>query len=288
MKRTSRLNRTRPFFSASALTLAVAAAAAPSHAQFAVELDEFFVRVEINASDGDVGAHFKLDGEGWKIMRIANPLNHQLYRLEAQNQLEDQGQTENFSESTEPLCFDPTKDDDPENDDEEFQTLNDFLERFIEGEYRAAGRTNDDMETIGAVYELEHKLPAAPDISLTDGRHFDINNGGVVINWRDGDDFGNCSDEELGADDGGLAPTDEIELWEVTVEPADEEEVDDAGLPFTVFTMQVPADQTRVRLPRQYFLSYLQAGIEEFQFEVGGKANENLTFSEGEFTVEGS
>lgn len=95
----------------------------------------------MNASDGDVGAHIKLDGEGWGDMGVLNPDEHPIPGLGVRNQLFRQGNTESFSESTEPLCFDPTAEEDPGNDDEDSQTLAGFLELFDEREYVAAGST---------------------------------------------------------------------------------------------------------------------------------------------------
>lgn len=266
-----------------ALILGSSITAAPSLAQ--EELDEFFIRVEINASDGDVGAHIKLDGEGWEYMKVSNPDGDSIYELTAMNELAEQGQTENFSESTEPLCFDPLTDEDEENNDEDWQTLAAFLARFMPGEYEASGMLKGDgPDTIGATYMLYHMLPAAPNIQRTDGRHFEIDDDdGVTIRWRKGHDFGECSE---GA--GGLVPAHDVELWEITVEPdVEDEDLDEAGLLKTVFTMQIPGNQRRrVTVPYEYFIKYLKAGITEFKFEIGAKVLENLTFSEGGFTVE--
>lgn len=278
----TRVRRMLPVLPASAVAVALAAAAPPSQAEFDLELDEFFMRIEINATDGDVGLHMKLDGDGWGEMEIMDPVGDPIYHLDAMNELQDQGQTENFSESTEPPCFNP-------GNGEAFQTLVEFLAVFLEGKYVASGRTKDGVSTIGAEYDLVHDLPAAPDISPTDRRHFEIeddDDDGAVLRWMNGNDFGACS-AGPDADDGGLDPTDvEVDLWEVTVEPADDETVADAGLPFTVFTVQLPAHQRRVTVPREYFLAYLVAGVTSFKFEVGAKAGENQTFSEGEFTAE--
>lgn len=278
----TRQRRLLPVVPASALAVALASAAPPSQAEFDVALDEFFMRIEINATDGDVGLHTKLDGDGWGEMEITNPQGYPIYDLDAMNELQNQGQTENFSESTEPPCFNP-------GNGEAFQTLAEFLGVFGEGKYVASGRTNDGANTIGADYDLVHDLPAAPDIAYTDGRHFEVeddDDDGVVLRWMHGNDFGACSTGP-DADDGGLDPTDvEVDLWEVTVEPTDDEAVAGAGLPFTVFTVQLPADQRSVTVPREYFLPYLVAGVTNFKFEVGAKAGEHQTFSEGEITAE--
>jgi hypothetical protein len=280
------MTRSRRLLSCATLALAFVLPATPGRAQFDVELDEFFVRIEINATDGDVGAHLKLDGEGWGEMQVRGPDGAPLYDLLASDVLLDQGQTENFSESTEPLCFD-------EGEGEAFQTLTAFLDRFVEGMYEAEGVTTEG-DSIGARFALLHQIPAAPDLSWTEGRSYKLKGRkkgrrkgrrhGVTIRWRAGDDFGECSGGE-GADDGGLAPAADVDLWEVTVEPAEEDQVEDAGLPFTVFTVQVPAGHRQVSVPPEYFASYLHAGIRLFKAEVGARVGENQTFSEAEFTV---
>ena len=270
--------RNRSVFCATGLAFALAFAPSQGRAEFEVELDEFFIRIEMNATDGDVGLHTMLDGDGWALMQIKNPDGEPIYDLVAMNQLLEQGQTENFSESTEPPCFDL-------GEGEFFQTLAAFLERFDPGLYTAWGTTLEG-ETIGGTFLLSHELPAAPDISRTDGRRFEIDHDdddGVTIRWRPGDDFGECSNGP-GADASGAELTDEVDLWEVTVEP-DEDAVEDADLPFTVFTVQLAPDQRRVDVPRQFFRQYLAAGIHDFKFEVGARKEQNQTFSEGEFTV---
>ena len=116
---TQTANTTRLLSGVASAALFLSAGLTPASSVADEELDEFFVRIEINASDGDVGDHIKLDGEGWREMTVTDPRPIDIYVLDAQGTLQDQGQTENISESTEPLCYDPLQDDDPENDDEE-------------------------------------------------------------------------------------------------------------------------------------------------------------------------
>jgi hypothetical protein len=287
MTHTANTTRLLSGVASAALFLSAGFAPAPSVAD--EELDEFFVRIEINASDGDVGGHIKLDGEGWGEMTVTDPRPMDIYVLDAQGILQDQGQTENFSESTEPLCYNPLHDDDPENDDEEWQTLADFLLQFIEGNYTASGMTIGG-DAIEGEYTLVHEIPGAPNISRTDGRHFEIDDDDdfVVIRWRKGDDFGECStDPETGAYDGGLVPANKVELWEITVEPdVDDDVLEDANLLKTVFTVQLAGNQRRkVTVPNEYFRKYLRKRITDFKFEIGARIHENQTFSEGGFTI---
>jgi hypothetical protein len=74
-----------------------------------------------------------------------------------------------------------------------------------------------------------------------------------------------------------------VDTWEVVVEP-DEDEREALGLPERVFSVQLPFGQQSVTVPSEYLQPYINAGITTFKFEVGAKAGENQTFSEGTFT----
>lgn len=243
--------------------------AAPGSPAGAVELDEAFLRIEINASDGDVGLHGKFDGEAWKSMRIINPHGRDLYEVEARSALRRQGLTENFFESDEPACAE-----DP---------LADFLERFPPGTYKLKGRTIEGEPLTGEA-ELSHALPAAPDISGFDGSDFAPGDP-VVVAWAPGTDLGGCHDQTL-VDDGVIPDpaTVPVDGWEVAVE-ADAGELEALGLLQHVFTIQLPAGQTQVTVPAEYLQAYVDAGITTFKFEVGARAGANQTFAEGTFTI---
>jgi hypothetical protein len=151
--------------------LCLAAAVPPS---WAVELDEAFLRIEINATDGDVGFHGKFDGEPSKIMKIKKPNGGVLYIVTAHGALNKQGLTESFFESAEPTCAE--------------QPLAEFLKRFPEGTYTFQGKTNDGENLEGEAF-LSHALPAAPNISGFDGSAF-APGAPVVITWAPGQDLG--------------------------------------------------------------------------------------------------
>jgi hypothetical protein len=236
----------------------------------AVELDEAFLRIEINATDGDVGFHGKLDGEAWREMEIKSPQGRNIYEVEGGGAVRRQGLTENFFESDEPTC--------------EEQPLRAFLRRFPEGTYRFKGRTIDDKNLKGEA-DLSHALPAAPDVSGFDGSEFapgDL----VVIVWAPGTDLGKCHDQELV--DEGVIPdpgTVPVDGWELAVEP-DEDQREALGLPLRVFSIQLLSGQLSATVPPEYLQQHVDAGITTFKFEVGAKAGENQTFSEGTFTVQ--
>ncbi|MFQ5829916.1 MAG: hypothetical protein ACE5JD_12285 [Candidatus Methylomirabilia bacterium] len=252
-----------------ALTLA---AAVPASWAATVELDEAFVRIEINASDGDVGFHGKFDGEPSKLMTIRRPDGEVIYRVRARRNLKRQGLTENFFESAEPTC--------------EEQPLAAFLLRFPTGVYSFEGKTNDGADILEGEFTLTHALPAAPDISAFDGSTVELDDDdSVVIHWGPGTDLGACHDQALV--NNGTIPDPAnvaVERWEVVVEP--DVDVEALGLPFSVFSVQLPPGQVSVTVPFEYLDSYAVAGVTEFKFEVGAKSGENQTFSEGTFVVE--
>jgi hypothetical protein len=248
------------------VALFLVAAAPPS---WAVKLDEAFLRIEINATDGDVGLHGKFDGDRWKNTEITSPAGQEIYKVEAGGALRKQGLTENFFESAEPTC--------------EEQPLRAFLQRFPQGTYKFKGQTADGKNLKGAA-ELSHALPAAPDISAFDGSMFAPGDP-VVIAWAPGTDLGNCHDQSL-VDD-GIIPDPAgvpVDSWEVVVEP-DEAQREALGLPLRVFSVQLAFGQQTVTVSPEYLQSYVAAGITVFKFEVGAKAGENQTFSEGGFTI---
>lgn len=148
------------------------------------DFGECKVLVEINSSDGDIGFHFLMDGDDLKAAALINPQNKKIFSYVVRRELRRQTLTETFAESAEPLCFDPTMDDDPENDHENFVTLEDFLDRWRAGTYRFFGISNG-WELAFGESELTFNLPAAPvELDYEDG----------VISWLPGDDLGECSD----------------------------------------------------------------------------------------------
>jgi hypothetical protein len=256
----------REGFLGAVVALVLAAAVAPSGA---VELDEAFLRIEINATDGDVGFHVKFDGKAWKEMEIKSPNGTEIYEVEAGGALRRQGLTENFFESAEPTC--------------EEQPLRAFLRRFPEGTYKFRGTTIDGKVLKGEA-DLSHALPAAPNIAAFDGSMF-ASGDPVVIGWIPGTDLGNCHDQAL-VDDGIIPDPAGVPVdgWEVVVEP-NEEELEALGLPLRVFSVQLLPGQLSATVASEYLQQYVDAGITTFKFEVGAKTGENQTFSEGAFTI---
>lgn len=260
-----------------ALALLLAATVPVSWAQ--EEFDETKVLIEINATDGDAGFHVLLDAEAWKEVRIDDPDGKKIFQEQAKGNLLEQGLTENFFESAEPLCaFD---EEDPEA---EVVPLSEFLERFPAGDYLFTGKIHPGDKLEGTA-TLTYDLPAAPDLSSFDGTE-NVDPANAVITWAAGMDLGEkCQDDDL-VTEGIITDPASVDIvgWEVVVEPEDEEAVD----LLRVFSVQLPPGQTSVTISPEY-LNAFPVGT-DFKFEVGAiEASGNQTFSEGSFsTLSGS
>jgi hypothetical protein len=124
--------------------------------------------VEVNATDGDAGLQFFLDGEPWNSMTISDPNGNVVVDVDAAGRLQDWGLTELFSESNEPPFSEVP--------------LEEFKARFPEGEYTFRGQTIDG-ETLVGTATLSHDIPDGPTItSPADGAR--VNRDGVVARWQ--------------------------------------------------------------------------------------------------------
>ena len=252
-------------------------AASPVMAEV-VEWDDLKLIIEINATDGDAGFHALADADAWRWFRIDNPNGNKILAMRATGILTQQGLTENFFESAEPLC-----EPDEEEPDELVVTFAEFIMRFPEGDYLFRANTNEGNRVKGTA-ELTYNLPAAPDISMTEDSEQPINE--VIIEWEPGMDLGEkCHDQSL-IDDGIIADPATVEIvgWEVVVEPDDDEAPD----PNRKFSVQLPPEQTSVLIPVEYLEIFFDEDFDEFKFEVGAiEESGNQTFSEGTFSILG-
>ena len=102
---------------------------------------------ELNDTDGDLGIHSSIDGEGWKQLQIEDPRERTMPDIRVRGRLRQQGLTQLFFESTEPP----------------FEALpaDVFFQRFPEGVYEISGRTlqGAEMESEAMV---THAMPAPP------------------------------------------------------------------------------------------------------------------------------
>ena len=110
-----------------------------------VAFDVARIFYELNNTDGDLGIHAEIDGEGWKKLKIEGPKDRRMLKINVKGRLKKQGLTEIAFESAEPT-FDELS---PEA----------FFARFPEGEYSIEAETleGDEME---AEVELSQVMPA--------------------------------------------------------------------------------------------------------------------------------
>jgi len=254
---------------AAGATAAMATAPCPPEGDFG----ECKVLIEINASDGDIGFHFLMDGDDLNSARIHDPNGVKIFEDYAKGPMREQKLTETFVESAEPLCFDPLEDDDDENDDEDFVTLEEFLDRWAAGTYAFSGSGDGGEKSFGET-ELTYDLPAAPT-----GVDFD----GSVISWAAGDDLGECADyDELVAlvpDVLPMHPEDvEVAAWEIVFEP-DVDDGDPTGdLKFSIRVAGNIATK-EVTVPADYLASL--PDDTPVKIEVGAiGVDDNATFTE--------
>jgi hypothetical protein len=188
--------------------------------------------------------------------------------------LREQFLTETFAESAEPLCFDPLSDDDEENDDEDFVTLEEFLDRWSEGEYHFFG-VGEDWEVSHGKTNLSFNLPAAPTELEWQTEEEDGDVEGE-ISWEAGDDLGECSD---GMELLPMAPSDVgVRAWEVVFEPDVEDDDPVNGMKYVV---RIPGDseELEVEVPDDY-LDTLPENTPA-KIEVGAIGfDDNATFTE--------
>jgi len=109
------------------------------------EADIFF---ELNNTDGDLGIHGKVDGGPWTKIWLKDSTHRQLMNVTARGRLRQQGVTELFFESAEPI----------------FEDLPpaDFFNRFPEGTYKIYGISEDRNLLVGKSL-VTHVMPAPPE-----------------------------------------------------------------------------------------------------------------------------
>lgn len=255
---------------AAAVLLALGTVTAVTATEPCGDFGECKVLIEINASDGDIGFHFLMDGDDLNSGQINDPDGVKVFQDQAKGPLTEQKLTETFAESAEPLCWP-----DPEADpDDEIVTLEEFLDRWAAGTYLFTGMSDGGEKSEGET-ELTYELPAAPS---------DVDFDGSVISWNAGDDLGNCASfaelSDLVAN--GVLPVHPEDVtvasWEIVLVP----DVDDGDpLGSLAFSIRVPGDISpkEVTVPADYLAS-LPADT-PVKMEVGAiGVDDNATFTE--------
>lgn len=232
--------------------------------------------IEINASDGDIGFHFLIDGDDLNSIRLDAPHKTKVFQDQAKGPLAEQKLTETFVESAEPLCWP-----DPEADpDDEIVTLREFRDTWEPGTYEFSGSA-DGGEKLSGETDLSYELPAAP-------QNLDLVGG--IVTWTEGNDLGNCAplaptpegQETVGelmdiiADPAGVA----VASWEIVVEP-DVEDGDPIGSQKFSIRVDGAISPKAVTVPGEY-LGALPPDT-PIKIEVGAIApDDNATFTEAD------
>jgi len=231
--------------------------------------------IEINASDGDIGFHFLMDGGDLIRAAIFAPNHRKIFYDGARGPLREQFLTETFAESAEPLCWEPEEGEDEEFG-EDFVTLEDFIDRWRAGTYTFIGIGEHFEFSLGQT-TLGFDLPAAPaDLE------YDEDTG--IISWTAGNDLGECADYDELADlvEDEILPEHpfdvEVAAWEIVLEP-DVEDGDPTGA--LKYTVRVPGGISvkAVTVPADYLASL--PNDTPVKIEVGAiGVGDNATFSE--------
>jgi hypothetical protein len=244
---TNRRSGRRRLLAAAPLTLValalIAGAAAPLEGDDELLFADARMIIEFNDTDQDVGIQLFLDGEPWKILRAYDPSGKKVLEIRGTNSLRLQGLTELFFESSE-----PSLDELP---------LEEFLERFPEGEYDLEGVTIEGEEIEGEAV-FTHVIPEGPVIlSPAEGSLQDP--GSTIVDWLRVDD----------------PPGSEITAYQVIVTRL----ID--VLPKRTFSVHLPASVTSVTVPAEF----MQPGA-EYEFEVLAiEAGGNQTISSSSFAT---
>lgn len=193
--------------------------------------------VEVNATDGDAGLHGKVDGEDWRVVRLNDPDGHELLKIQARGPLKDHGVTEVFFESAEPEFAD--------------LSLEEFKDRFPEGDYSFSGTTVDGGSLVGTA-TLTHDIPQGPVILSPVGDEV-VGKAAVEIRW---------------------APVTGVDITGYQVVVTQEE-------PERTYQVDMPPDATSLRVPEEFLREGLDTKVEVVAREVSG----NQTATEVPFQI---
>jgi hypothetical protein len=190
-----------------------------------------------------------VDADGWEVLRVFDPNERKIVEVRGSGSVGKQGITELFFESAEP-SFDEVP-------------LDEFLDRFPEGEYTFSGRTVDGERLKGSA-QFTHNIPAAPVIVFPVNNPVLPSNLPVVISWQ----------AVTGPFPGGNSAV-TVGGYQVIVDLEGSE-------PLRRFEIRLPASVTQVTVSPQFMQANAQYKFEVLAIEVGG----NQTISEGAFRTQ--
>ncbi len=114
-----------------------------------VQLKDARLKIELNATDGDAGVQVFIDADPWESMNIYDPQGKLVFRSVTRGSFGKQGGTELFLESAEP--------------DFSELPLDEFLQRFPEGEYQFRGKGLEGERYVGTAV-FTHNIPDGPKL----------------------------------------------------------------------------------------------------------------------------
>lgn len=228
-------------------------------AQATIPFDEVRILAELNDTDGDLGFHALIDGEPWKSLQLRAPDGRVLINVANKGAARQQGLTEFFFESAEPV-FDEL-------------SPNAFFARFPEGNYRVTGRTVEG-ERLRSLYRFSHTMPSPPGLNglnvsgIPFAQDCDLDPPVIaqptIIDWQPV----RVSHPEVGPPNRPVS----VAFYEVVIEQEDIEATVSALLPPEQTSFTVPTD-------------FLALG-EEFKYEVlVREENGNQTATESCFAT---
>jgi len=233
------------------------------------QFDEFEVFIEINATDLDAGLQGKLDGDAWNYANVRGPNGRSIFHFWPAGSLREHGVTEIQWESNEPP-FEPSE------DAEEGYTLDDFLELFPEGTYKAWGRTVEGVY-LRNVTELTHDLPAGPNVTLVEqGSNLTITWDPVTNEFEPEDPQAQDPPNTLLGS--AIVAYIVVAEYTLTIDPDTDEEEEITR----AVTIDVAADETSADITEDFLPDEPEGDDElEFKIEVGAQEESgNLTFTE--------
>ena len=214
-----------------------------------IPFDVANIYVELNNTDGDLGLHALIDGDGWKRLTIEDPRDRKMLDVRVKNRLRRQGLTELFFESAEPTFDELT----PEQ----------FFRRFPEGIYEIEGKTIEGEE-LESTALLTHVMPAPANgvkvneeaagndkVDCEDDATIPSVNYPVIISW---------DPVVLSHPDIGITGVEiEVSKYQLVVEWEDDDEN------VWIFSIDLPAsdDRLSVTVPSEFIDQN-----DEFKFEI--------------------
>ncbi len=227
-----------------AVVVGVLTPAAMAQSPVVVPLKDARMKIELNATDNDVGIQLFIDADPWKRMDVFDPNGATVFTTVTSGRIGLQGGTELFLESAEP----------------NFNQLSlaAFLQRFPAGDYRIQGEGFGGEILLGSA-RFTHNIPQGPELlSPGEGAEVDLNN--TVVRWN-----------PVPAPNGSPI----VGYQVLVVNPHS----GFAGIPKTILDVMMPATATSMAVPAGFLRLGTEYEWEVLAIESGG----NQTLSVGHF-----